>query len=110
MGREAYGDLDPVAILHREEPMRVRKRGGSYVLSLRLPFAERSDLEVFRKGDELYVRVGLYKRNIALPQTLQRLDVKEANFVEDRLEVRFAKEGDAAPRIAATSRQGGRDG
>src|SRR5437868_14834473 len=50
MGREAYGDLDPVAILHREEPMRVRKRGDSYVLSLRLPFAERSDREAVRKG------------------------------------------------------------
>jgi len=110
MGREAYGDLDPTAILHREEPMRVRKRGGSYVLSLRLPFAERSDLEVYRKGDELYVRVGAYKRNLALPQTLQRLNVKEASFVEDRLEVRFAREGESAAPVAATSRQGGRNG
>jgi arsenite/tail-anchored protein-transporting ATPase len=110
MGREAYGDLDPTAILHREEPMRVRKRAGSYVLSLRLPFAERSDLDVYRKGDELYVRVGAYKRNLALPQTLQRLNVKEANFVEDRLEVRFVKEGQSSTPMAATSRQGGRDG
>jgi arsenite-transporting ATPase len=110
MGREVYGDLDPTAILHRDEPMRIRKRGGSYVLSLRLPFAERSDLEVFRRADELYVRVGSYKRNIALPQTLQRLDVKEANFVEDRLEVRFAREREPDAPVAATSRQGGRDG
>src|SRR5205807_982263 len=61
MGGEVYGDLDPMAILHRDEPMRVRKRGDSYMLSLRLPFAERSDLEVFRKADELYVHVGSYK-------------------------------------------------
>jgi hypothetical protein len=40
-----------------------------------------------------------------LPQTLQRLDVKEANFVEDRLEVTFAREGAASQ--AAGSRQGG---
>jgi hypothetical protein len=65
---------------------------------------------VFRKADELYVRVGSYKRNIALPQTLQRLDVKEANFVEDRLEVRFAREREPGARVTATSRQGGRDG
>ena len=92
MGQEVYGDHEPTEMLYQDEPMRVRKRGGSYVLSLRLPFVDRSDLEVFRKADELYIRVGTYKRNLALPQTLQRLDVKEANFLEDRLEVRFARE------------------
>ncbi len=92
MGREVYGDHEPTEMLYHDEPMRVRKRGGSYVLSLRLPFVDRSDLEVFRKADELYIRVGSYKRNLALPQTLQRLDVKEANFVDDRLEVRFSRE------------------
>jgi arsenite-transporting ATPase len=97
MGDEVYGDHDPTGILHRDEPIRVRKRGTSYVLSMRLPFVERSDLDVFRKADELFVRVGSYKRNLVLPQTLQRLEVREANFVEDRLEVRFERE----PRSAA---------
>jgi arsenite-transporting ATPase len=110
MGQEVYGDLEPTAILHREDPMRVKKRGTSYVLSLRLPFAERADLEVFRKADELYIRVGSYKRNLALPQTLQRLDVKEASFVEDRLEVRFARDGQPNAPVSAASRQGRRNG
>jgi len=92
LAAEVYGDQDPTAILHVDEPIRVRKRGTSYVLSMRLPFTERADLDIFRKGDELYVRVGTYKRNVMLPQTLQRLDVREANFVEDRLEVQFSKE------------------
>ncbi len=99
MGDEVYGDSDATAILHLEEPIRVRKRGLSYILSMHLPFTDRSDLDVFRKADELYIRVGTYKRNLVLPQTLQRLDVKEANFVSDRLEVRFARE-QGAPRAA----------
>jgi arsenite-transporting ATPase len=90
--------------------MRVTKRGTSYVLSLRLPFVERADLEVFRRADELFIRVGSYKRNLALPQTLQRLDVKEASFVEDRLEVRFARDGAARAPATAGARQGGPDG
>ena len=105
MGEEVYGDKDGTEILHRDEPLRVRKRGTSYILSLRLPFVEKSELDVYRKGEELYVRVGSYKRNLVLPQTLQRLDVKEASFVEDRLEVRFAREAPAAR--SAGSRQGG---
>ena len=91
MGRELYGEDDPTKLMHRDEPIRVRKRGTSYVLMMNLPFAERTELNVFRKGDELFVRLGSYKRNLILPQTLQRLEVQEANFVEDRLEVRFAK-------------------
>src|SRR6266496_2397260 len=86
MGAEVYGDRDATEILHRDEPMRIVKLGASYVLSLRLPFTEKGELEVFRKGEELFLRVGTYKRNLVLPQTLQRLEVKEANFVEDRLE------------------------
>jgi len=104
LGEEVYGDRDGTEILHRDEPMRVRKRGTSYVLSLRLPFVDKSDLDVYRKGEELHVRVGSYKRNLVLPQTLQRLEVKDASFVEDRLEVRFARETAAS---TAGSRQGG---
>jgi arsenite/tail-anchored protein-transporting ATPase len=95
MSREVYGERDATDILHRDEPLRVRKRGTSYVLSLRLPFIEKGDIEVFRKADELFVRVASYKRNLVLPQSLQRLEVKEANFVGDRLEIRFAREADA---------------
>jgi arsenite-transporting ATPase len=106
MGAEVYGDLDPTRILHRDDPIRVRKRGTAYVLSMRLPFVDRAALEVFRKGDELHVRVGSYKRNLILPQTLQRLEVQDAGFVEDRLEVRFLR-GPGRAAVAAT--QGGAD-
>jgi arsenite-transporting ATPase len=92
MGQEVYGERDPTEVLHREDPIRVRRRGGAYVLSMHLPFIDRTDLDVFRKGEELYVRVGAYKRNLVLPQMLQRLDVKGAAFVEDRLEVRFGRD------------------
>ena len=103
LGAEVYGELEPTDILHVDEPMRVRKRGTSYVLSLRLPFTEKGELDVHRKADELYIRVGPYKRNLALPQTLQRLDVREANFVGDRLEVRFDR--NETPAAARTGSQ-----
>jgi arsenite-transporting ATPase len=92
MGDEVYGEKDVTDVLHVDEPIRVRKRGASYVLSMRLPFTDRHELDVHRKGDELYIKVGPYKRNIILPQTLQRLTVQEARFEADRLEVRFARE------------------
>jgi arsenite-transporting ATPase len=97
MGQEVYGDEDATRLMHRDEPIRVRKRGPWYVLSMRLPFAEKGDLDVFRKAEELFVRVGTYKRNLILPQALQRLDVRDAGFVQDRLEVTFGKRPQASP-------------
>ena len=81
--------------------MRIRKQGSSYVLTLRLPFTEKGELDVFRKADELFLRVGTYKRNLVLPQTLQRLEVKEARFVEDLLEIRFARDASTPARAGS---------
>jgi arsenite-transporting ATPase len=68
---------------------------------MRLPFAEKGDLDIHRKGDELYIRVGSYKRNLILPQALLRLDVKQARFVEDGIEVRFAEKERPTRRVSA---------
>jgi arsenite/tail-anchored protein-transporting ATPase len=92
MAEEVYGDLAALDVLYRDEPIRVRKRGSGYVLSIRLPFVSRDDMDIHRKGDELFIRVGSYKRNLILPQTLKRMAVREATFAGDRLEILFARE------------------
>jgi arsenite-transporting ATPase len=104
MGEEVYGDLNVSDILYRDDPIRVRKRGATYVLTLRLPFVSREDMDIHRRGDELFVRVGSYKRNLILPQTLQRLEVRGASFVGDHLEIAFAKE--PVPGAAAGTKRG----
>jgi len=92
MGNEVYGDLDAADILYRDEPIRVRKRGTGYVMQIRLPFASRDDMDIHRRGEELFVRVGAYKRNLILPQSLKRMTVREANFAGDQLEILFGRE------------------
>jgi arsenite-transporting ATPase len=98
MGDEVYGSLDASEVLFRDEPIRVRKRGTDYVLTMRLPFASRDDMDIHRRGEELYVRVGSYKRNLILPQTLKRMIVREANFAGDHLEILFGREPRPAER------------
>jgi arsenite-transporting ATPase len=94
MGDDVYEDVDATKVLHLDEPIRVQRRGRWYVLSLQLPFTDRTQLDIHRKAEELVVRVGSYKRTLILPHALQRLEIREARFVEDRLEIRFSeKEG-----------------
>jgi len=98
MGDEVYGELDAADILYRDEPIRVRKRGTGYVMTMRLPFASRDDMDIHRRGEELFVRVGAYKRNLILPQSLKRMTVREANFAGDHLEILFGREPRPAER------------
>jgi arsenite-transporting ATPase len=92
MGDEVYGTREAMDVLYRDDPIRVRKRGTGYVLSMRLPFVSREEMDIHRRGDELYVRVGSYKRNLILPQTLKRMVVREATFAGDHLEILFGRE------------------
>jgi arsenite/tail-anchored protein-transporting ATPase len=91
MAEEVYGQRDATSVLFHDDPIRVRKHGDGYVLSMRLPFVSRDDMDIHRRGEELYVRVGSYKRNLVLPQTLKRMVVREANFAGDHLEITFAR-------------------
>jgi arsenite-transporting ATPase len=92
MGDEVYGDRDASSVLYVDDPIRIRKEGTGYILRMRLPFVSREDLDIHRRGEELYVRVGSYKRNLILPQTLKRMVVREANFAGDHLEIVFARQ------------------
>jgi arsenite/tail-anchored protein-transporting ATPase len=91
LGRELYAEQDPTERLHDDEPMKIGKHGNGYLLSLRLPFAGKSDLDLMRKGDDLYVKVGPYKRTFMLPSTLARLVIDGATFEGDRLMITFAR-------------------
>ena len=86
-----YGDAEAHAVFHSGEPVRIRSRGATRVLSLDLPFADRDDLEVARRDGELLVRVGPHRRAIVLPDSLRKRDVGKAKMVDDRLEISFVE-------------------
>jgi arsenite/tail-anchored protein-transporting ATPase len=90
-GSELYAHQDPADVLFTDDPMTITKRGDAYVLSLRLPFARRDDLDLSQKADELFVRVGPYRRTIMLPRVLLAREVTSAHLAGDRVEVVFER-------------------
>jgi len=104
MGQEVYGDQDATSVLFKDDPIRVRKRGTGYVLTIRVPFVSREDMDIHRRGEELFVRIGTYKRNLILPQTLKRMTVREANLAGDHLEILFGREPRPQPETRETRR------
>jgi arsenite/tail-anchored protein-transporting ATPase len=91
---EMYGGNDPFARATDETSLWVDRHidtdGRSYTLTMSLPLASVSDLELSRQGDELIVTVGSYRRVMPLPAALARAEVADARLYDGRLQVRFA--------------------
>lgn len=88
-GSSLYGELDPASRLHEGQPLRVTRRGGRTTLALDLPFADRDDLELGRRGDELLIKVGPYRRAVTLPDSLRTKAVRDASLKQGTLKVVF---------------------
>ncbi|MFJ9538113.1 ArsA family ATPase [Streptomyces sp. NPDC101225] len=63
---------------------------GVLVWRLPLPGAIRDDLDLVRRGDELVVAAGRFRRIVALPSVLRRCTVEGAALREGELRIRFA--------------------
>src|ERR1700716_900119 len=91
MARATYGDRDPAEHFASSSPQRIDKDGSDYVLTLKVPFVDRSAVDLSRHDGELYVTVGNYRREISLPRVLARRDATGASINDGELQVRFAK-------------------
>lgn len=91
LGDELWAGFDPASRLVDRRPVHLRRSGDSYELAVDLPFADRSDVEVSRAGDELLITLGAQRRALALPESLRRRDVTGATVADGALRVRFSE-------------------
>jgi arsenite-transporting ATPase len=91
LGDELYDETDAADVLFTDDPMAITKEGTGYRLTLRLPFARKEELDLSAKGDELFVRVGPYRRTIMLPKILAARQLTSAKLTDDLLEITFER-------------------
>jgi arsenite-transporting ATPase len=85
-------DGDPTRTFYNGQPQQIYTQNGHYVLSIPLPMAERDQVNLHRSVvDELIIRIGNWKRNVALPTGLARLEITGAKYEEDRLNIHFER-------------------
>ncbi len=85
----AYGGADPLAAAVGDPAMSVTRTRSGATLRIALPFADKSDIDLARHGDELVVTVGSYRRLLSLPAALARQSVAGARVEAGSLQVRF---------------------
>jgi len=93
LGRERLEELarslyvaqeDPALVSRTEAPYTFAKRDGHYEIQLRLPFAAKGEVGLFKKGDELVVEIGTLRRHIGLPTSMAALAPSRAKL-ENRI-------------------------
>lgn len=92
MGDMVFGDLDPTMPLSLDKPLEIFTDGEFDVVSIKLPFTMKEQVNLFKTADSLLVEVGHYRRSVILPVTLASKEPVKAEFKDDRLLVKF-KEG-----------------
>ncbi|MFI0230676.1 ArsA family ATPase [Streptomyces sp. NPDC017086] len=70
---------------------------GVLVWALPLPGAIRDELDLVRRGDELLISAGPFRRIVPLPSALRRCTVAGAGLREGELRIRFAPDPDLWP-------------
>ncbi len=88
-----YGAVDPIDHLADVSPLVLRRTEAGDELAVELPFADKDDLVLGRREDELLIRVGPYRRAILLPDSLRRRGVIDAALRDGVLRVVFDRPG-----------------
>lgn len=113
LGRDPRGpqDLEPLAATDGLVPQRPAPRrawavedrlaeDGVLVWVVPLPGAHKRELDLIRRGDELLLTVGPYRRIVPLPAALRRCTVSGAALAEDALRIRFTPDPGLWPRTS----------
>jgi len=81
------GDEDPAEPKRLERPYQFHKVDGGYQVSIRVPFATKPEVSLFKKGDELVVEIGTLRRHIGLPTSMANLTPVRARLENQVLTV-----------------------
>ncbi len=96
MADDIYGDTDATAFLHSERPYEIKKTQAGYEVRMHLPFAQEDALDLWHKGDELIVQVGIQRRIVTLPTAIAGMEAGAADFDGQWLVIEFTAAGKAA--------------
>lgn len=89
LAQTIFGDRDPTEIFYQGAVQEVTREGDAYVLRLPLPHVEMNKVSMTKKGDEMMIEIGNFKRDITLPSILANHEATVARFVNKALEIHF---------------------
>ena len=99
MALDTFGEDDPAEIFYSGKVQEIiEQEDGTYLLRLPIPFVEGGDVKLRKRGDELFVTIGNFKREMILPSVLAKRKTGGGALVDGTLEITFlAREEEPEP-------------
>lgn len=86
---ELYGERDPGEVMFVGQAQEIEEEGNDFILKLPLPHIELDKIRLTKRGDELFISIGNFKREYLLPAVLAQRDASGAVFAGGILRIRF---------------------
>ena len=86
---EMYGQRDPGEVMFVGQVQEIEEQGNDFVLNLPLPHIELDKIRLKKRGDELFITIGNFKREYLLPAVLAQREASGAVFAGGILRIRF---------------------
>ncbi len=89
LAESLFGHQDPGTIFYVGQTQEITEEGDDFILSLPLPNVELDKVKLTKRGDELFVSIGNFKRELLLPTVLAQRSASGAVFQGGVLRIRF---------------------
>ena len=89
LAHSMFGDADPGQVFYVGQPQAIEEEGDSFVLKLPLPNVELQKVQLTKRGDELFIRIGNFKRELLLPTALAQRPAGGAVLNQGVLHINF---------------------
>ena len=90
LAADCFGASDPGEIFYRGILQEIVDTGdGNYLLRLPIPFIGRDDVRLRKRGDELFITIGNFKREMILPTVLAKRRAGGGRLRDGMLEIAF---------------------
>ncbi len=74
------GEEDAAAVTRSGTPFSFAREADRYEVTVDLPFAEKAEVGLFKKDDELIIEIGTVRRHVGLPTTMAALQPSKARL------------------------------
>jgi arsenite-transporting ATPase len=95
LARDCFGEKDPCLIYYRGLLQEIVEVDDGYLLRIPMPFVKSSEVRLRKRGDEMFITIGNFKREMILPTVLARMRATGGRLTDGVLEVRFAPQEQA---------------
>jgi arsenite/tail-anchored protein-transporting ATPase len=90
LANDCFGDADPGDVFYRGTLQEIMEQeDGRYLLRIPMPFVTGGDVKLRKRGDEMFITIGNFKREMILPTVLAKRRAGSGSLQNGMLEITF---------------------